>query len=122
MIKTKAIDHTWLWVRSLTEAKSYYEKVFGFECSPREGDKSTLIVESDAIHFFLRESKNASFHFSNQHLSFEVESLDLVIAALNEMGVCDYETGEVEFFKYKNYKWCEWKDPSGIRLECVEVL
>ena len=122
MIRTKAIDHVCLWVQSLSEAKSYYEKIFGVVCTPRVGDETTLVVESEDIHFFLSESKNGSEFLSKQHLSFEVESLSQVIKTLNEMGISEYELGEVSFFVHKNYKWCEWKDPSDIRIECVEIV
>lgn len=120
MIRAKAIDHICLWVKSLSEAKSYYEKVFGVVCTPIDGDETTLAVESENIHFFLSESKTGDTFLSKQHLSFEVDSLNSVINTLNEMGISDYKKGEVTFFMHKNYKWCEWRDPSGIRLECVE--
>jgi catechol 2,3-dioxygenase-like lactoylglutathione lyase family enzyme len=120
MIETKAIDHVCLWVRSLSEAKDYYEKIFGVVCTPREDDATALVVESENIHFFISESKNGSEFLSKQHISFEVETLNQVIMTLNEMGISEYEVGEVSFFVHKNYKWCEWRDPSGIRLECIE--
>jgi len=122
MIKAKKIDHVSLWVRSISEAKSYYENIFGFICTPRECEQTTLIVESDSVHFFLSEGGDENAFISKQHISFEVESLDEIIETLKIKGVTDYEVGEVNFFKYKNYKWCEWKDPSGIRLECVEII
>ena len=122
MIEAKAIDHVCLWVRSLPEAKSYYERIFGVVCTPRENDENTLVVESESIHFFLSESKNESEFLSKQHISFEVESLNTVIKTLCEIGISDYKVGEVSFFVHRNYKWCEWRDPSGIRLECVERL
>jgi len=122
MIKTKAIDHVCLWVRSLPEAQRYYEKLFGVVCTPREGDPTTLVVESEDIHFFISENEAENVFLSKQHISFEVESLDDAISTLKEMGIADYKVGEVNFFAHKNYKWCEWRDPSGIRLECVEMI
>lgn len=122
MIKPKTIDHVCLWVKSLSEAKSYYEKVFGFICKPRQGDDTTLVVESENIHFFISESKRGGGFLSKQHLAFEVDSLEQVITSLKQMGISDYKQGEVTFFVHKNYKWCEWRDPSGIRLECVEII
>lgn len=121
MITPKAIDHICLWVRSLAEAKVYYETVFGFSCTPREGDPSTLVVESDKVHFFISEATEASPFLSQQHLSLEVDSLSQVIEKLHELGISDYRTGDVDFFTQHNYHWCEWRDPSGIRLECVEI-
>lgn len=122
MIKTKAIDHVCLWVRSVAEAKEYYEKVFGFVCVPRDADNTTLVVESENVHFFLSESENDNDFLSKQHISFEVESLHSVVDNLNALGISQYQLGEVSLFKHKNYKWCEWRDPSGIRLECVEPV
>ena len=107
MIKPKAIDHVCLWVRSLAEARVYYERLFGFSCTQREGDDSTLVIESEQIHFFISEGCGESEYLSRQHISFEVESLDNVIASLGEMGICDYQVGVVNFFIHKNYKWCE---------------
>lgn len=106
----------------MAEAKEYYEKIFGFTCTPRPDDDNTLVVESEAVHFFISQSKDMDALLANQHLSFEVDSLENVIASLQELGVTDFEVGEVNLFKHKNYKWCEWRDPSGIRLECVELL
>lgn len=122
MIRAKAIDHVRLWVRSLSESRDYYEKIFGVVCTPREGDETTLIVESDSVHFFLSESRNNNKQLSRQHISFEVESLNQVVEDLKMLGISEYEVGEVGFFAHRNYKWCEWRDPSGIRLECIEVV
>ena len=121
MIKVNAIDHVCLWVRSLSEAKAYYETLFGFVCKPREEDQHTLFVESEYVHFFISESKEDHEFLSRQHLSFKVDSLDEVVQNLQKLNMADYEVGEVKFFTHKNYKWCEWRDPSGIRLECVEL-
>lgn len=122
MIKTKAIDHVCLWVRSLAEAKEYYQRLFGFVCTPRVGDATTLVVESATVHFFLSQSGQPDEFLARQHLSFEVDSLAQVIENLQALGISDYQVGEVGFFAQRNYKWCEWRDPSGIRLECVEII
>lgn len=122
MIKTKSIDHVCLWVRSLPEAKAYYEKLFGFTCRVREGDGATLIIESEQVHFFLSENQGSDEFMPKQHISFEVDSLDQVIENLESLGISDYEVGKITLFTHRNYKWCEWRDPSGIRLECVEVI
>jgi catechol 2,3-dioxygenase-like lactoylglutathione lyase family enzyme len=122
MITLKNIDHVCLWVRSLTESKRYYETLFGVTCTPRDGDAATLVVESEHIHFFMSEAESDHPFLAQQHISFEVHSLDAVIATLKQMGVSDVSTGEVNFFRQRNYKWCEWRDPSGIRLECVEII
>ncbi len=122
MIKPLAIDHICLWVRSLPEAKHYYETVFEFTCTPRADDSTTLIVESEHVRFFISESPDGEDFLPRQHISFQVSSLDTVIQRLQDLNVTHFEVGEVSFFTHKNYKWCEWRDPSGIRLECVEII
>jgi catechol 2,3-dioxygenase-like lactoylglutathione lyase family enzyme len=122
MIKTEAIDHVCLWVKSLPASKEYYEKVFGFSCIPGPNDDKTLYVESESVHFFISENPEFERFMPNQHLSFEVKSLDAVINSLKELEIDDFEVGEVNFFKNRNYKWCEWRDPDGIRLECIEGI
>ena len=122
MICAKTIDHVCLWVNSLSEAKSYFERVFGFVCKHRANDNSTLVVESENVHFFISETKNENNFLAKQHLSFEVESIAHVISALKEMGITEFDQGEVSFFAHRNYKWCEWRGPNGIRLECVEII
>lgn len=121
-INTKAIDHVLLWVRSVSESKKYYEKVFGFTCTLRADNESTLVVESDNVHFFMSEFEKENEFISKQHISFEVDSLKEVISNLKYMDISDFDVGEINIFQNRNYKWCEWRDPNGIRLECVEVL
>ena len=121
MIRLVSIDHVCLLVTSISRSKSYYKRVFDFNCTPRPDDSKTLMVESPNIHFFINEVHGVSTDFlSKQHLSFEVDNLDLVVSALEELGISDYETGEFRMFQHRNYKWCEWCDPDGIRIECVE--
>jgi catechol 2,3-dioxygenase-like lactoylglutathione lyase family enzyme len=79
------------------------------------------MVESPNIHLFISEVRGVSTDFlSRQHLSFEVDNLGHVVSALEEFGISGYETGEFEMSQHRNYKWCEWRDPDGIRIECVE--
>lgn len=120
VIDLKSIDHICLWVRSLNISKEYYEKLFSVVCFPREGDENTLVVESRLVHFFISENKEDVSFIKKQHLSFEVEDLTIVTKYLTKLEI-DYSVGEAEFFKNRNYKWCEWRDPDGIRLECVEA-
>ncbi len=90
-------------------------------CRPREGDPRTLIVESQNVHFFISENEGDDRFIARQHLSLRVASLADVTAHLGNLGITDYTVGEVRFFARSNYKWCEWRDPDGIRLECVEL-
>jgi catechol 2,3-dioxygenase-like lactoylglutathione lyase family enzyme len=123
MISPTAIDHTCLVVTSLRRAKAYYETLFDFDIRPRDGDPITLVVESPAVHFFLTESPDAPAEFlRKQHISFRVADLDAVIAQLRALGIAGATNGRVTFFAHGNYRWCEWRDPDGIRLECVEPL
>ncbi len=121
MIELKSIDHICLWVRSLEISKKYYEKLFSVACFAREGDDKTLVVESSSVHFFISENNENADFLKKQHLSFEVERLANVTGHLTHLEI-DYSVGEVGFFKNRNYKWCEWRDPDGIRLECVETI
>ena len=122
MFQIKSIDHICLWVRSLEASKEYYQTLFGVTCSPRDGDENTLVVESDCVHFFISENSDDDAFIDKQHLSFEVENLDDVTRHLDKLNIQNYKTGEVGFFKNRNYKWCEWLDHDGIRLECVEII
>ena len=122
MIEPTSIDHICLFVTDLNRSKIYYGQLFGARCWLRENDSNTMIVEAEHIHFFLSQmSKNSSF-IPNQHLSFRVTDLSKVIEKLKELGINEYEIGTVDYFKRNNYRWCEWRDPDGIRLECVELL
>jgi len=123
MIQPISIDHMCLLVTSLARAKLYYEQVFDLICTPREDDPKTLAVESKHLHFFISEAQGIPKEFlKKQHISFMVDSLRNVELNLEKIGVYEYETGDVEFFQYRNYKWCEWRDPDGIRIECVENI
>jgi catechol 2,3-dioxygenase-like lactoylglutathione lyase family enzyme len=122
MIVPTAIDHTCLIVRSLAKTRAYYESLFDLTCAAREGDPATLAVESPHVHFFVTEVPDAPADFlQRQHLSFTVEDLSAVTSRLAAAGQT-FTTGAVAFFKHHNYRWCEWRDPDGIRLECVSAL
>ena len=96
--------------------------MFGAVCKLRDNDPTTLVVETPQLHFFLSQSDASPEFLAQQHLSFRVDSLEAAIASLHNLGITDYETGSVEFFTRNNYRWCEWRDPDGIRLEVVELL
>ena len=122
MIETKTLDHINLIVSSLHRTKEYYERVFGFKIVPRENAPQTLVVESEHVHFFITQIENVpKAVMQNQHVSFGVEALDSIIEALDRLGITDRKIGEIDFFQYRNYRYCEWRDPDGIRLECIEV-
>lgn len=121
-IKTQAIDHIWLWVHSLERSKAYYEALFGFRCTPRDGDAQTMLVEGESVHLFLRQIEGNGDFIGQQHLALVVSDLESVIASLQQHGIHDYTTGQVDCFTRRNYDWCEWRDPDGIRLECVAYI
>lgn len=77
------------------------------------------MVDSKYVHFFLKEMKMPRKFLENQHLSFEVDSLGYAERELRKFGVV-FEKGLFKHFRHRNYKWIEWHDPDGIRLECVE--
>ncbi len=122
MIEPKAIDHTTLFVRSIERSKAYYQRLFAVDCKVREDSPGTLVVESPHIHFFLVEDPEAPADFvAKQHLSLQVDDLDQAMEILADRGVTGTSAGEVTFFRHNNYRWCEWRDPDGIRLECVQT-
>lgn len=88
----------------------------------REDDPKTLIFETKNVHFFLSESGANVEFLSRQHLSLQVSDLTQVISRLKALEISKHKTGVVDFFEHDNYRWCEWRDPDGIRLECVELI
>ena len=123
MISPSAIDHLCLVVTSLSRAHEYYRQLFEFRFTPRDGDPHTLVAESAQVHFFITEVPDAPLDFVRlQHISFRVGDLEAVKSRLTAAGITDYRTGQVDFFTRNNYRWCEWRDPDGIRLECVQAI
>lgn len=121
MIKLNGIDHICLMVSNLEESKVYYGKLFGFIFNLYPSHEKMLMVESEHVHFFLKESKMPIEFLISQHLSFDVSNLNLVVEELNKIRIT-FEMGIFRHFKHRNYKWVEWRDPDGIRLECVEKI
>ncbi len=122
MIHPTAIDHVSLLIRSAAATQAYYERLFDFTCTLHPDDASILQIESPTVHFFMLESKDAPTEFlRQQHISLEVADLAQVVTLLDTAGEI-YETGEFRGFRHRNYRWCEWRDPNGIRLECVERI
>ena len=123
MISPSAIDHLCLVVTSLSRAREYYRRLFEFRFTPRDGDPNTLVAESAQVHFFITEVPDAPPDFVRlQHISFRVGDLEAVKSRLTAAGITDFRTGQVDFFTRNNYRWCEWRDPDGIRLECVQAI
>jgi catechol 2,3-dioxygenase-like lactoylglutathione lyase family enzyme len=120
-VKLRSIDHLTLQVRDLSMARRYYEELFGLECVElSHGETKSLQLEGPDVHFFMMESPDIDpAIIARQHVSFAVERLAVVRAKLEERGE-PYEMGEYRGFRRRNYRWCEWRDPEGVRLECVE--
>lgn len=116
-----AIDHVTMHVRDLDSTRSYYQDVFGFCCTElADRQPRTLQLEASAVHLFIAESPDMDAEFvRSQHVSFEVDSLASVIEQLDARGE-SYQLGEYRGFDVRNYRWCEWRDPEGVRVECVE--
>jgi|SRR3989338_4746561 len=121
MIRPTKIDHVCLLVKNVNKASKYYEDLFDIACKPYPNKEKMLMVESDKIHFFIKEANFSPKLIREQHLSFEVENLDKIIKFLKAKRI-QYARGVFKNFKNKNYKWVEWRDPDGIRLECVQTL
>ena len=122
MIKIKKIDHVYLYVNSIEESRRYYEQIFDVKCSVRADREKMLLVENEAIHFFMIEDGSIPKEFvQKQHISFEVPDIQEIMKALGEKGI-DFNEGKTVIFKNNNYQWCEWLDVNGINIECVETL
>ncbi|MBI4216051.1 MAG: VOC family protein [Chloroflexi bacterium] len=121
MIELREIDHICLLVSDLANSREYYQKLFAVECSPHPRDPSALMVESRHARFFMKEIQATPDILGQQHLSFRVQSLAPVIEMLQRDNI-SYEVGVFTHFARSNYRWVEWRDPDGIRLECVELL
>ncbi len=121
MMRPTAIDHVCLLVTNLDESKAYFERLFDFTCTLVKSNTPTLAIESKTIHFFLSESTDAPAKFlRQQHISFTVDALQPIIDQLTSQNI-PFETGHFDAFQYRNYRWCEWRGPDEIRLECVEI-
>lgn len=119
----RAIDHVTMHVRDLDSARSYYQEVFGFCCIELADRRPRVLqLETPSVHLFIAESVDMDAEFvRSQHVSFEVESLASVTEQLDARGET-YQLGEYRGFNARNYRWCEWSDPEGIRVECVEPI
>ena len=120
-MKLRAIDHVTLQVSDIDASMHYYEDVFGLSCTPlRTGNGRSMKLESAEVHFFMEENPGLDADtICRQHISFQVESLMSIFEEMDRKGV-RYELGEYTGFRTCNYRCCEWRDPDGIRVECVE--
>lgn len=82
MINVTGIDHVCLVVSNLEKSRKYYEKLFNVICKAHPKDKKTLMLETNKVHFFLKEIKMPSEFYENQHLSFETLNIDIVTEKL----------------------------------------
>jgi len=122
-MQLRAIDHVTLYVRDLDAVRPYYEEVFGFSCSELRTEAGRgLQLETDSVHLFIVEAPERDpGSVRMQHVSFEVAELGAVARQLDSRGEA-YETGQYSGFRSRNYRWIEWRDPEGIRVECVEHI
>ncbi|ULQ58620.1 VOC family protein [Brucepastera parasyntrophica] len=116
------IDHICLLVKNLDKSKTYYETVFSLSGKRHPADASVYMLENRDIHFFIMETDAPDQFIREQHLSIEIESIEKAEKILAECGITDYEKGIFNAFDYRNYKWIEWRDSNGIRLEFVEYI
>ena len=80
------------------------------------------MVESEHVHFFMKKAENDQYNLKEQHIAFEVPSIQKVMKKLDKMNIQTYEIGVFDKFASNNYEWIEWCDPDGIRIECVEIV
>lgn len=120
-INAVRIDHVCLLVSNLEKARGYYQSIFGLTIRPHPTVDKTLLCEDENIHFFLEEVAFPREFLAKQHLSLRVTDRQKIVDTLQSLGI-PFETGMFRAFKYRNYYWVEWRDPDGIRLECVELI
>ena len=120
-MQIKAIDHVSLYVSSIQNVKDFYRDLFQLTCKEIKTKSSPVLsLENDSLHFFINEDPHIDPEFvAKQHISFEVDSLEPVIQQLKSLNI-PHKIGQYEGFETRNYRWCAWRDPENIRLECVE--
>ena len=120
-IHTTGIDHICLLVSDLEIARAYYHSLLGLKVSRHPTVSNTYMCETENIHFFIEEVDFPKAFLAKQHLSLRVPDVQTIMDTLQSLNI-PFETGKFEGFEYHNYYWVEWRDPDGIRLECVELI
>jgi len=120
-IKAVGIDHVCLLVSNLEKARGYYQSLFGLTIRPHPTVDKMLMCEDENIHFFVEEVNFPREFLAKQHLSLRVTDRQKIVDTLQSLGI-PFETGLFRAFEHRNYYWVEWRDPDGIRLECVELI
>ena len=123
MFQLQSIDHVTLFVQDIDTIKEYYAELFGFSVTELfHKNAKNLQLEAGPVRLFITEDKEIEPRIvEQQHVSFAVGSLLPVIDLLKARGE-SYKTGTFLGFESNNYHWCEWRDPAGIRVECVEHI
>lgn len=116
------IDHVCLIVNNLEESQKYYERILNMESRKSNTDSKTILLENKEVHFFIIERDFPREYIEMQHISIQTESIEIKKQELVEKGITELTMGEFRQFRYHNYKWIEWRDPDGIRLEYVESI
>lgn len=120
-VKAVGIDHVCLLVSNLEKARGYYQSIFGLSIKPHPTAPDTLMCEDEKIHFFLEQVDFPTEFLSKQHLSLRVPDRQKIVNTLQSLGI-PFEIGMFRAFEHHNYYWVEWRDPDGIRLECIELI
>lgn len=120
-IQALGIDHTCLLVSNLEKARGYYQSLFGLSIRPHPRTKNMLMCESEDIHFFIEQVDFSQEYLTKQHLSIRVANVQTIMDALQSLDI-PFESGKFEGFEHHNYYWVEWRDPDGIRLECIQLF
>lgn len=120
-IRALGIDHVCLLVSNLEKARGYYQSLFGLIVRPHPTASNTIMCEGENIHFFIEQVDFPREYLSKQHLSVRVSDVQTIMDTLQSLNI-PYESGTFTRFEYQNYHWVEWRDPDGIRLECVELI
>ena len=120
-IQSAGIDHVYLLVSNLEKARGYYQAIFGLTVALHPTAQKTVMCESPELHFFIEQVDFPKPFLSKQHLSLRVSDVQTIRDTLQSLDI-PYRSGTFTKFEYQNYHWVEWRDPDGIRLECVELI
>ncbi len=117
MLKKFRVD-TQIAVTDMKRAKEFYEDKLGLEAGDFPIEGVEMYGCGDGTSFFLYQ-RDAASHAVNTVMSFHVEDIENVVAALKEKGVVfeDYDTGDFRtvdsIATMGTIKAAWFKDPDG---------
>jgi catechol 2,3-dioxygenase-like lactoylglutathione lyase family enzyme len=109
-------------VPNLDEAVEYYSKTLGFPEAYRQftatGDSQFVIVQVSKDTFIQLWPASARRPPGIEHIALQVENLPAVAAMFKQRGAA---VGEITFNKTTKMDHVNLTDPSGVRMELIEL-